>query len=246
MELLADLDHFLHRFAELDREIEQNRQATDLDSLRSLLDKAALVIERAEETIRKEAPFFSIFEILNIHFGETKTHTPFLAHLLSPSGTHAQGVYFFHSFLKDVVKISYNATDITNIQVYEEFHCGENGRIDILIFYKLQGQQRAIAIENKIYSGDMEDQLQRYYDFLIRVRKFTQDQVHLIYLKPLSTVPDIYTISPKTYREMSDKKRFLNLGYHEHILPWLRSVNKYLPPVVQATIHQYTHTLEKL
>ena len=116
---------------------------------------------------------FNIFEALRIVDTETR-HSTFLCWLLSPQETHRMGDLFLRMFLERASKkaksqglsapsvVELDAWDLGDTIVQPEY---EN--VDILIHNKALGF--ACAIENKIWSGEHSNQLQRYWELVEQV-----------------------------------------------------------------------------
>lgn len=142
-------------------------------------------INKIIENINNSYNEQNLFSILNL---ETKEliHSRFIAYLLAPNGNLKSGNFENsidcprHNYGKELAKILLNAWGISydgrcTVDVcieYEDEYL--EGRIDILI----KVGTKLIAIENKIYAGDQESQLERYNDFL----KSTNNDYELIYL----------------------------------------------------------------
>ena len=85
-------------------------------------------------------------------------HSDIIAEFLNPEGSHGCGSDFFQAFCKitglDFFKYG-------NAEVFREYWI-DDGRLDILI----RAGKNQIAIENKIYASEQQDQLPRYRDWL--------------------------------------------------------------------------------
>jgi hypothetical protein len=119
----------------------------------------------------QEAPDFNIFKILGIDRYEVVTHTPVLAALLNPKGSHGQGDCFLRSFLLTVVKLT---DEIVTQEGWEVIM--EKDYIDLRIVHK--PSSFAIFIENKIDTQAHSGQLCRYFKLL----KDTYDRGCFIFL----------------------------------------------------------------
>lgn len=120
---------------------------TELESLESLLDK------------------FNVFEALGAVRQEVR-HSDFLAFLMNPRQNHGLGDLFVKRLLQEaiaqvdrdhqpVTPIDLDLWDLDDIEVRREWQS-----IDILVLDELH--QFAVIIENKLYSGEHDDQLRRY------------------------------------------------------------------------------------
>lgn len=135
-----------------------------------------------------KAESFNIFKILNIAHDETKLHTPFLAGLFRSNGTHAQGTLFVREFLSQFTTPDqlptyvFDRFDDSYICREEEF-VHESGRMDIVI-ERLTGEREkrfCVVVENKIFAGEQQDQLDRYSQYLDR-HDVPETRKFLVYL----------------------------------------------------------------
>jgi hypothetical protein len=196
--------------------------------------------------LKAKAPEYNLFSILNIKHYETKVHTPFLKHLLSPDETHQQDRLFFDYFIQNFLGPRFNKETITQIKVYEEFPFSD-GRIDILIRFKMNEKPFGLVIENKIYHHDEQNQLKRYYEYLTQACNLPLGQYHLVYLKPQQGAPSNYSIDPNLYKKLKLDEAISEIGYHQHISPWLQSLLEKIEPLsVREIIHQYIQTINTL
>ena len=113
----------------------------------------------------------------------------------------------------------------------------EGGRLDIV----LQTKEAMIIIENKIYAGDQEKQLLRYWNYAqkeIKAGKVKQSSI--LYL----------TLDGHEASEYSANKgiEYTCISYQDHILKWLNmciglSAQK---PLIRETIIQYSNLIKQL
>lgn len=189
------------------------------------------------EVVRKEAPHYNLFEVLRIRHYEVKVHTPFLANLLNPYGSHSQGRIFYDSFFRNM--LGEEADEHTHIEVRREER-NDFGQIDIEIRYRVEGRSRSVVIENKIYHHDGEKQLWRYYQAL-RARGMTDADLRLVYLTLDGKDPDVQSMgyTPPTLLTC--------ISYRLHIAQWLSALQPELPEnAVYHTIRQYIKTIQSL
>lgn len=179
-----------------------------------------------EEMMRSTGEKFNLFEILRIGHYEVQTHSPILAELLNPIGTHGQGAVFLKLFLDEVGIADF---DPTSAVVQTEVGIGELGRIDIAITDRV-GQR--IIIENKIYAGLQDRQLQRYREYA--------PTAHLVYLT-------LNGEKPADNGETQDLN-LLCISYRQNIIKWLAECQQKvaLVPVVREAITHYTYLLKRL
>lgn len=114
-------------------------------------------------------PEYNLFRVLRSESDEVRLHSRFLGDLLNPKGSHHHKSSFLKLFLQQFSEAL--SLDLKqNVLVDLEFH-----NIDILI----RAGKTAIILENKIYAGDQEKQLSKYY------RKMSElgfEQIKLVYL----------------------------------------------------------------
>lgn len=122
---------------------------------------------------------FNIFDALGVVEAEIR-HSNFLAWLLDPAESHGQGPLFLKAVLMDLLKrageeglprvlspVELDSDDLQGVEVRREWrsievlrHGGTLSSIDLLI--TCEKPKFVIAIENKVYAGEGEGQLQRY------------------------------------------------------------------------------------
>src|SRR5690606_19107853 len=163
------------------------------ESLKQLLGQVN-TIDKAYKIVKQNTgEDFNLFQILGLETAEVKTHSKFLAELLNPNGSHLQGDIFLKLFIdylnnirfdkdeEDPTSLENNQIELNseNAKVYVEKHIGrknddEGGRVDIAIE---DNGKNLICIENKIYAGEQEKQMQRYANY---AKKFKRS--HLFFL----------------------------------------------------------------
>lgn len=198
----------------------------------ALLELSRKHLERTEE-FRAAFPGadFNVFEILQIGHRETKTHTPLLAELLNPNGSHGLGTYPLSSFLE---RLGIPGMDAYSARIKTEHTCrgsngDQDGRIDILISDHT-GMQ--VCIENKIYAVEQPDQVGRYQ------RAFPQ--ARFVYLTLDGDAPTT-TISGHASQPIC-------ASYREHVHDWLKECESranHSAPVREILI-QYRTLIQRL
>jgi PD-(D/E)XK nuclease superfamily len=174
---------------------------------------------------------FNVFNILRIDRYEVKTHSPMLAELLNPKGSHGQGSIFLRHFCSAVGVTEF---DTESASVTTERHIGpkteiSGGRIDIQISSKAGDR---IIIENKIDASEETNQLGRY-------REYSQS-AYLFFL----------TLSGEASREAGEANapRAKPISYRSDIMRWLEACRKEAAnaPTVRETITQYIQLIQQL
>ena len=194
------------------------------------------------EAVRREdqelAPRFNIFRALHIEHKEAVCHTPMLAHLLDPSGSHGQGMAFLKPFLNMVQQRSDSKPPDGFLEgghwtVLREFCIAGVGILDVLI--DNPGKKCVIVIENKIEADDHAGQLPNYKAW-VEESRHDYDWRHLIYLTPDGRCPK----SQKT-------RDWLCLSYKKDIRAVLKeALHEVNAPPVQEAVRQYLSILSEL
>jgi hypothetical protein len=173
---------------------------------------------------KSQAINYNIFDVLNIRYRETKTHTPFLANLLRSKSTHGQQLLFYNEFISqlegELINRSldlFKVKSLSNYQVIEEKDTLVYGRIDILIKSIGTHNKFAIIIENKINAGDQKNQLQRYYDYCSKTLALKDDEIIIVYLTKSGLNASDESISKDKRNELIEKGVLVNMSYHKHI-----------------------------
>lgn len=213
-----------------------------MDKIISLLNRTKLVTYRANTIFlekEKRGENFNIFEILKLRQDETKLHTPFLAELLSPNGSHGLKELFLRAFIEKFlnnIDFDYKSASVKsefNIG-YKSEECTKGGRIDIFISDE---QGNAIIIENKIYACDQQNQLLRYYNYA----KDEKLNAYLFYLTLDGCLPHKKSTGNKDIA-------YECISYRKDILGWLDRCVELSAcfPIVRETIRQYITNLKML
>lgn len=142
-----------------------SESARDLSAALSALERFVVenpLLERLESRLGR----FNVFDALGVARREL-SHSNFLAWLLDPAESHGAGGLFLRAFLMDLLRITptqqrlfspvkLDGGELRGIEVKREWQ-----HIDLLI----RGDDPAfvLAIENKVDSGEGDDQLNRYH-----------------------------------------------------------------------------------
>lgn len=218
----------------------------NMENLQTFLDEVRLILKKTEVE-KKEADRrgenFNIFNVLGLTSDETRTHSAFIAELLNPNGTHGLGDQFLQSFVNTIDCLKSWHFDTQSARVHKELSiggknedCSEGGRIDIVV----ESNGKAIIIENKIYAGDQEKQLVRYYNY---GTKNYSNGIRLLYL----------TLNGDDASEYSHEKLVVNedyyaIAYNHEISDWLQRCIEFSArqPLVRETLIQYQNLINQL
>lgn len=189
----------------------------------------------------------NIFTSILDQSDEVRLHSRFLYSLLNPSGKHYQGTLFLDLFLTSIGLQSFGL-DIEKTNIFKEYK-----NIDL---YITDGNKHVI-IENKIYAHDIELQLQKYIDNIVKEKnimpKNVRGSIYVIYLSLDRDEP-----SEKSLGKFGLKGNFLECGdikipfksikYKNEIKQWLHVSLKEVKNLINLNvfISQYIDVLDKL
>lgn len=166
---------------------------------------------------------------------EVKLHSALICGFLNPLGNHYQGDVFLETFLESVGLKAWFG-DSSNARVYREY---EN--IDMYI----TNNDKHIIIENKIWAGDQDRQIERYIDKIVKEQSRDSsdtessesetkqinkayENIAVLYLTPDERKPSKYSLGKweiqGDYLVNGDKKvRFKAISYKNEILKWIEN-----------------------
>lgn len=244
---LNNISEFLNHFRLLQEETSASICLNEKKSYLQLFKKIAPLIKIYEEDEILNAPDYNIFSILKINTQEPKVHTPFLYDLLKTNGEHKQGDVYFKLFIETLFQRSVNSEEIYLIKIERE-KITSYGIIDLFITCYYKNNLFYLLIENKVYAGDGEKQLERYYNYLIKVVRPLQEQYRILYLTTQGTRPSIpFSISQELFDELSDSNTLLLISYNDDIASWINKCIEVTKPLsVQKIMIQYLITIKNL
>ena len=164
---------------------------------------------------------YNVFDVL-----ETKEvkHSKFIASLLDPKGLHYQGDLFLREFI-NACGISDFGLDTSNVQVFREY---EN--IDI---YITDGNKH-IIIENKLWTGDHDEQIARYIQAIVDEQDEQNEQngiyerILVLYLTPfddgIKSLGGIDEVGKDYLKLGQNQVAFRHISYKNEILNWLNAI----------------------
>lgn len=138
----------------------------------NLLASAARLYER--HRVNRPKPF-NVFAVLRSTSDEVNLHSRFLHALLD----HVDPLSGERENLGEFVRGVVGAKEFAVAGAHVE---RESNHIDLLIANKTE----AVVIENKIWAGDQDQQLQRYRDALVH-QGYDKELIRLVYLTPFGT-----------------------------------------------------------
>ncbi|MCL2192824.1 MAG: PD-(D/E)XK nuclease family protein [Treponema sp.] len=199
-------------------------------TLEGLLTRISSINKRYEEDAKISGENFNVFNILGLA-GKELIHSRMIAMLLDPNGEHGMGDLFLRLFVKTIALEKCADIDYSHATVITEKTI-EDGRLDIFVATKSD----RIIIENKIYAGDMDEQLLRYH-------KFDKDAI-LLHLTLGGGAP-----GEESAKELKMDEDFHCVSYREDIVKWLQACKEEAansPPFFRETLNQYILLVKQL
>lgn len=218
-----------------------------MENLQKLLDDVKHILEKSKmgkDEAYKRGELFNIFNVLNLTADETRTHSAFIAELLNPDGSHGLGDQFLRSFISATDCLRSWEFDTRSAEVHTEWSiggknddCTEGGRLDIII----ESKGKVIIIENKIYAGDQEKQLVRYYNY---GRRNYPGGFRLLYL----TLNGNDASKDSRGEKLTLGKDYYAISYNHEISDWLKRCIELSArhPLIRETLIQYKHLIDQL
>lgn len=204
----------------------------------AILEEVTRLHNHQQEIKKLKGEHFNIFSILQMEYKENATHSAFLGELLSPDGSHLLKDRFLGHFIK---VIGYDgALNVKSANVELEKHVGKinlkqktGGRIDI---YISDSQGNSISVENKIYAGDQDAQIERYVNH-------NKGKNKVYYLNLNGENP-----SDKSIGKLEEGVDFYSISYRGTIIEWLTNCMKEAAeqPMLRESIRQYILLIKKL
>ena len=162
---------------------------------------------------------FDLFNFFAI--GENKV-SQILAYFLNPNEAHGQSDKFLKEFLSlffdekdgEAINNKYSVFDSKKLHIKCEHIITNERRIDV--FMKLGSQY--IAIENKIWAKDQENQLADYSNYLNNI---SHGNYVLFYLNPFGQKPSIASIEEKLLKSLCESKQVKTISYKSEIFALL-------------------------
>ena len=196
-------------------------------------------LEQAEIHKRRGNNDFNPYLEMWSESNEVKLHSRLICGFLNPLGKHYQGDVFLETFLECVgLKAWFGNT--SGARVYKEYK-----NIDMYI----TNGERHIIVENKIWAGDQDKQIERYIESIARgqgggfdeldssddmessqseaqEQSVSYDNIAVLYLAPDERKPSKdslgkWQIQGESLKYKQDKVKFKAITYREEILKWI-------------------------
>ena len=202
-------------FAELESRLAEVRRADEREYQRFFAELAPR-LETAKqldaELDRHLARRFNVFDYLRTdELGLSRV----IADLLDPGATHGQGTRFLKILLERLQERFPSPTlmlDAHRISVTTERTIPSGRRIDVVVeFICADGRTGCLAIENKPFAGDQENQVR---DYLVYLDERYSERSLLLYLSPAGEGPSTSSLGTDELEEKW-KHRFAIVPYVE-------------------------------
>lgn len=202
----------------------------DMDLKKLENQYAELLADPLFDKLELKANSPNIFKILGLGHYEIR-HSNFLGWLFDPNENHGINELFLNRFLQDILLADQNSNisilelgslDYSKIEIRREWQ-----NIDILLIT----EKFVICIENKIWSGEHDDQLKKYHGIV--EREFTQEKIY-VYLSPNGAMPTMKEYLAYSYGNI--------LGHIEEILA---SRSELLSTRIKIYIEDYINNLKQ-
>ncbi len=145
----------------------------------------------------------------SIKFNENRMSDVFV-YLLNPEGAHGQGELFLREFLSDVSMERLPESGWSHVRIDREettTQINRSRRIDIEIAFRIDDDWIAIAVENKPWAGDQDQQLS---DYARHLESMYKGRFKLIYLTPNGETPSEYSIKREKREELENAGKLVN------------------------------------
>ena len=190
------------------RETDMNNYEQGMSNIKTYIEKASIKQQKKEKKDLKN----NVFTILKIEDAEIR-HSNFLAYLMENNKKFLMGV-LQHKNMCNIDKDTATKMLESSIKVDREHKKDMNNRsVDIVVNFK--DYKILIVIENKIYSGEGENQLQDYYSSIQESKDYVGYKKYFFYLT-------INGISPE---HEYDRKNWTPISYGQ-ILDILSTIQR--------------------
>lgn len=208
-----------------------------MNKLQNLLDKTASIVHKNNQLLDATGGRFNLFQVIGVTTAETRLHSAFLAELLDVKGSHGLKDKPLKAFISKCLDAEFGF-QTTNALTKVEHSIGiktatTGGRIDIIVWDR---ENKAIIIENKIYAGDQEFQLLRYFN---HSKSYTNSR--LVYLSLDGKIPSKFSMGGELFY-------YKTLSYKFEIIDWLTECKQLAVdfPLVREAISHYINLIKQL
>lgn len=203
-----------------------------IDERKDILYNLKLIYDR-HKILDESKSDFNIFQTIANPYDEMNLHSKFIYTILNEK---KYGYEFLLSFLKNI-GLDLVDIDKSSIKIERE-KAVHDGRLDLYIEFRTNDELYSIAIENKIYAGDQNKQLDRYLAYLDAINKGKEK--HLYYLTLDGHDP--------SSESCSNLSKVINISYSENILNWIGEAISISAKEakLREVLVQYEELLEKI
>lgn len=208
-----------------------------MNKLQNLLDKTASIVNKNNQLFDATGGRFNLFQVIGVTTAETRLHSAFLCELLDVKGSHGLKDKPLKAFIKKCFDDKFDFQTSNSISKVEHYigikTATTGGRIDITVW---DNGNKAIIIENKIYAGDQESQMLRYYN---HSKKYADSK--LIYLSLDGKIPSELSMGGESFD-------YKTLSYKFDIIDWLTECKQLAVdfPLVREAISHYINLIKQL
>lgn len=229
-----------------DKHNREDVMSTDTKKKIQQLEK--LLLSEDLEELNNATANFNIFNALKLQNNEIR-HSNFLAWIMSPFETHGLGDYFLKEFLKSAIKdyslnenIGISLKDIVFLNLDDTEIKREYKNIDLLL---ISPQNKFVCIiENKIWTGEHDCQLERYAEIVNS--EFKDYKKLYIYLSPTNECNS--ELLNRCYQGSNNTVYYIPMNYlqvHDVINKTLKFKAKSMNEDVKIFIEHYNSMLER-
>lgn len=173
---------------------------------------------------------FNVFSVLRSANDEVNLHSRFLHAVLDRPDSTSGDRKNLKAFLNEVCGVNDFSMEHARVE-------REANHIDLLI----KNDHQAVIIENKIWAGDQERQLQRYHDDL-HGRGYKDAAIHIVYLTPDGREPEDQS------RGEIPREKVSSVSYRYEVQRWLIGCQRraFNEPGLRESIAQYIHLIRRM
>lgn len=203
-----------------------------IDERKDILYNLKLIYDR-HKILDESKSDFNIFQTIANPYDEMNLHSKFIYTILNEK---KYGYKFLLSFLKNI-GLDLAGIDKSSIKIERE-KAVSDGRLDLYIKFRANDELYSIAIENKIYAGDQNKQLDRYLAYLDAINKGKEKYLYYLTL-------DGHDPSSESCSNLS---KVINISYSENILNWIGEAISISAKEakLREVLVQYEELLEKI
>ena len=197
-------------FASLEQRFEEAR-AGDRERYGSFLNELKPRLEAARELDRElNRHLAHRFNALRYLRSDELGLSRIIGDLLDPTASHGQGALFLRTLLGKLgVEEEISPIDLATARTHVEFTIRGGRRIDILVTVGNGDGGFCLAIENKPYAADQQDQLRDYLEYL---RSVYGDRFLMVYLSAGGEGPSESSLSQQELEEWHGCLKIMAIG----------------------------------